>query len=94
MDSVFIELLSVQYLVRMYKTNSNNKAVGGRNRFSTFSEPKTIRGDGDSDSVVHIITGTLFYPLEYNTIEESKLHLVRVLSNSGKKKRVLQSPPL
>ena len=41
-DSVFIELLSVQYLVRKYKTNSNNKAVGGRNRFSTFSEPKMI----------------------------------------------------
>ena len=43
MDSVFIELLSVQYLVRKYKTNSNNKAVGGRNRFSTFMEPNLIR---------------------------------------------------
>ena len=65
-DSVFIELLSVQYLVRKYKTNSNNKAVGGRNRFSTFSEPKTISNQRWRWLwlSVHIFTGTLFYPLE------------------------------
>ena len=61
MDSVFIEHQAVQYLVRKYKKNPNNKAVGGRNRFSTFSEPKTIRGEGDSLTRLSILLLGLYF---------------------------------
>ena len=56
MDSVFIEFLSVQYLVRKYKTNSNNKAAGGRNRFSTFMEPNLVF----YPNVIYVLDKTAF----------------------------------